>query len=378
MGSQSIPLAPWVSAQPQAQQSGDNIPLAPWSSVPTGSAADPDPVSRFLNSFGSALTSPLSLPQQIMNKRSSEEETDLQNRLKSSDPKVVQSARDEIIAGIPGGSTYQKARKGDLAGAAGDIAGGVALGGLMGGAEPALNSDFVQASKAGLKAGAGDVAAGTAKAAAGTGVAVGAHSLGLGPFGEYMLAKPLIVKGIKQVGAGIKKGVEEGKTRYSLLKDPGDVEFPNPDAQAQGAFAKPGEEFELKGEQAPRVIPKQTSLDIDNPVDTSQVPTKSISYKQSQNPDIAKRLTVGAKRTMPDGSTQVLKSVPIDDISGDPGNQINRDIVNEYQKNGYSVHPELREGGETKYTINEGHHRILADVKNGKMNITTWVPAESK
>ncbi len=370
MDDNSIPLAPWAQTPQQNTQSSSGFPLAPWAQpqkpnaqvqLPPGSSADPDPVTRFLNSFGSAVTSPISAAQEMLTPHSNAEKQaqiqhamDVYSQLQSKDPKIQQSARDQIISALPFGSTYLKARNGDIAGAVGDIGGIGALGAAMGGTGAALDSDLAQSLGSGIKAGAGDVAAGTAKAATGTGVAVGAHALGLGPFGEYMLAKPLIVNGLKQVGQGVKAGVEEGKTRYSLLKDPGDITFKNPSAAEQQAY--------------------------ESPVNTTKITTpKSITYKDSQNPTIAKELQLGTKRTMPDGSTQILRSVPIDDISGDPGNQIWGKLVDEYQQNGYTVHPELRDSGpngDTKYTINEGHHRILSDVKNGKTNITTWVPLE--
>ena len=305
--------------------------------IPKGSSADPDPVTRFLNSFGPAVTSPISAAQEMLTPHSNAEKQaqiqhamDVYSQLQSKDPKIQQSARDQIISALPFGSTYLKARNGDIAGAVGDIGGIGALGAAMGGTGAALDSDLAQSLGSGIKAGAGDVAAGTAKAATGAGVAVGAHALGLGPFGEYMLAKPLIVKGLKQVGQGVKAGVEEGKTRYSLLKDPGDITFKNPSAAEQQAY--------------------------ESPVNTTNITTpKSITYKDSQNPTIAKELQLGTKRTMPDGSTQILRSVPIDDISGDTvynpltkkweGNEIQGRLVDEYQQNGYNVHPELRDSG---------------------------------
>ncbi len=77
---------------------------------------------------------------------------------------------------------------------------------------------------------------------------------------------------------------------------------------------------------------------------------------------------------MPDGSTQVLKSVPVDDISPDAGNQIHPDVVRSYQTNGYAVHPELRDNPEGGFTVQEGHHRISADVNNGAKGILAWTP----
>jgi hypothetical protein len=102
--------------------------------------------------------------------------------------------------------------------------------------------------------------------------------------------------------------------------------------------------------------------------------SEPVSFKSTQDPATAAKLTQGARRTMPDGSIQVLKSVPIEKISGDAGNQIYEPKVQEYQEKGYAAHPELRasEGGD--YVIQEGHHRILADVRNGKGSVLAWTP----
>jgi cell pole-organizing protein PopZ len=83
------------------------------------------------------------------------------------------------------------------------------------------------------------------------------------------------------------------------------------------------------------------------------------------------------------GKSQVLKTVPLDDISGDPGNKIYPQVVAKYQKQGYTEPPELRLSDTsnpdtpTKYTIQEGHHRILADAKNGADSVQAWVPQEN-
>jgi hypothetical protein len=101
-------------------------------------------------------------------------------------------------------------------------------------------------------------------------------------------------------------------------------------------------------------------------------------YAETQKPEVAKTLTEGAIRKMPDGSTQVLKAVPIEHIEGDPGNTITEETVRKYQKEGAAVHPELRTNPEGGFIIEEGHHRILADYRNGKREVLAWTPEESK
>lgn len=100
----------------------------------------------------------------------------------------------------------------------------------------------------------------------------------------------------------------------------------------------------------------------------------AIPYDLTQNAEVAKGLPEGVQRAMPDGKTQTLRQVPIEQIEGDPGNTIYPDRVEEYQKNGYAVQPELRANPEGGFIINEGHHRILADVKNGKDSVLAWTP----
>ncbi len=101
-----------------------------------------------------------------------------------------------------------------------------------------------------------------------------------------------------------------------------------------------------------------------------------IAYEASVNPDVARGLTEGTQRVGKNGGSQTLRQVPIEHIEGDPGNTIYPERVDEYQKNGYAVHPELRTNPEGGFTINEGHHRILADVRNGKDSILAWTPED--
>lgn len=103
---------------------------------------------------------------------------------------------------------------------------------------------------------------------------------------------------------------------------------------------------------------------------------KPLDYKDTQKPEAAVNLSAGDRRVMPDKSIQVLRQVPIDEISGDPGNKIYEGKVQEYQKNAYNPPGELRTDPNGGYIINEGHHRILADVRNGKNSVLAWTPEE--
>lgn len=99
-----------------------------------------------------------------------------------------------------------------------------------------------------------------------------------------------------------------------------------------------------------------------------------IPFADTEKPDVAMTLKEGDRRILPNKKVEVLKTVPVDQISGDPGNQINEGTVQMYQKNTYNKPAQLRDNPDGGYTINEGHHRILADVRNGKNNVLAWTP----
>lgn len=100
----------------------------------------------------------------------------------------------------------------------------------------------------------------------------------------------------------------------------------------------------------------------------------AIPRAQTLKPDVASMLKEGAVRENPDGSRQVLQRVPLDKIASDPGNEIYPDVVGSYQRNGYTVHPELRANEDGGLTVQEGHHRLAADAKNGKTEVLAWIP----
>ena len=93
---------------------------------------------------------------------------------------------------------------------------------------------------------------------------------------------------------------------------------------------------------------------------------------------------------MPDGSTQVLKRVSLDDISPDPGNVAHEEGngvqkgIADYQKEPSPLQPELKLTEDLKdpdtptaYTIQDGHHRITAGARNGDVNPLSWIPEEA-
>lgn len=107
----------------------------------------------------------------------------------------------------------------------------------------------------------------------------------------------------------------------------------------------------------------------------SPAPAAAIPRAETLKPDVAKSLQEGAVRENPDGSRQVLTRVPINDIEPDPNghNVIYPDVVAQYQQGAHpnqGVHPELRADN----TIFEGHHRITAEVGNGKTDVLAWKP----
>ena len=97
---------------------------------------------------------------------------------------------------------------------------------------------------------------------------------------------------------------------------------------------------------------------------------------ETLKPDVARGLAEGARRVNPDGSVQVLRRVPLDQIQPDEGNQIDPDIVHSYQTSGYAVQSELRANPEGGFIVTEGHNRITADARNGKTDILAWTPEQ--
>lgn len=92
-----------------------------------------------------------------------------------------------------------------------------------------------------------------------------------------------------------------------------------------------------------------------------------------------KLTNVGQSRTLRNGQTEILRRVPLGQISDDPGNKIYDEAVAKYQQNLGADHPQLRVDTENpgEYVINEGHHRIHAQARNGADSVLAWTPAES-
>ena len=106
----------------------------------------------------------------------------------------------------------------------------------------------------------------------------------------------------------------------------------------------------------------------------NSVKPEPIPFADTEKPDVAMTLKEGDRRILPNKKVEVLQAVPIDQISGDVGNKINEGTVQAYQKNAYNKPGQLRDNPDGGYTINEGHHRILADVRNGKNSVLAWTP----
>jgi len=169
---------------------------------------------------------------------------------------------------------------------------------------------------------------------------------------------------------------------------PADTEGIPPARMAPSTFVPRGTPADVE----PTMIPRGTSPEVPpggqppappasglQPIPPEPQPQMQgpIPYSQSVNPDVARTLIEGTQREAGKAGIQTLRRVPIEHIEGDPGNTIYPDRVEEYQKNGYAVHPELRANPEGGFTINEGHHRILADVRNGKDTILAWTPEDA-
>lgn len=317
-----------------------------------------------------------------------------------------------------------KINSGDVAGGLGTLTAMAAPELIKGGiaAVPAIGEAgdaALTAAKAAVKAGGRDVAVGAAKGAAGAAVAhVPVPGAGVaGALIDYGAGKQ-VLRGIKagaraagsaskddaavqRVAAGFDPATAEVQTSPGQAPVAGPVGLPGP--LGAGSWAIPGAtamEGPTTGTGAASVAANVKPIAADPlltraaasrpaipqsgltaiPPEPAPKMQGAIPYDLTQNPDIAKGLPEGVQRAMPDGKTQTLTRVPIDDLAFDPGNTIYPDRVDEYQKNGYAVHPELRMNDlndptiPEKFVVKEGHHRILSDVKNGKDSVLAWTP----
>lgn len=107
-----------------------------------------------------------------------------------------------------------------------------------------------------------------------------------------------------------------------------------------------------------------------------------ITYDQSQDINTSKNLPEGTKRTMPNGKVQILQRTPLDQIDPDfnesGGNKYDLAKVEEYEKKGSWIPPELKPGENGRFIAQEGHHRLAAAERLGDSAPLTWVPEESK
>jgi hypothetical protein len=72
-------------------------------------------------------------------------------------------------------------------------------------------------------------------------------------------------------------------------------------------------------------------------------------------------------------TVQQLLEVPVNEIEFEPTNTIYADVVKRYM-GGYNKMPVIYKDSKTnKYLVDDGHHRIKADIDNGKKTILAWV-----
>ena len=141
-----------------------------------------------------------------------------------------------------------------------------------------------------------------------------------------------------------------------------------------------------------------------------------LTYKMTQDPDVAANLSEGAVRVNPDGTKDVLSTVNTADISPEPNNKPFPSTKARYQqalqarKLGYTedmlqnpdekppregehnpptdrqifrqsaVQPTLRKTPDGELVVFDGHHRVAAEFANagGDTNIRAWMPMAGK
>lgn len=125
----------------------------------------------------------------------------------------------------------------------------------------------------------------------------------------------------------------------------------------------------------------ESELKVETPGESEKVESKPtetnqpLDRQETLKPEVASTLKEGARRVNPDGSIQVLKRVPLDQIKSDTGNKMYGDVVRSFKTSGYSVQPELREGEGGNYTVHEGHHRVAS--LEGQKDVLAWTPEKA-
>lgn len=273
-----------------------------------------------------------------------------------------------------GKDIYQNIKSGDYAQAGGEGAGLLAQALLArGGGEAASGESAVKPLSYPTRA-AGNILKGAYEGARDSPIKHPFRSMGIGEvLGRYLglpheagavlgLAEPKIVGGIKGGARGLIDTPYKSPYNIKLIGNPAWKELPESTPEAPGSTIGPVNKPELPSGRTPGGIKNQT---------------KTISHSESIDPEIAKTLKEGDERTHINGETQILKKVPIDAIDPEApestGNNISEEKMQDLKTNPNPVHPELKVG-DNGYTIHEGHHRILNDVRNGKTDIIAWTP----
>ncbi len=294
-----------------------------------------------------------------------------------------------------GGNELQQGKYGA---AAGD-AGGLYLGAKLPGLAAKLPGAAVEVGSQ-VAAKAADLAAPVAAAAKaavpglvkmGAGAAVDA--LPLPEMAKYAIGAPTVLSGARQAARGASRGFTAARDAAAADEVASLPVRPTPAPPAAGAVPMDLTVTPETGSLKPdwqRSVMRPTDLERSGPViperqmdpaTAAPAPTgpRTVSHADSIKPNIAKTLVEGDMRTLPDGSTQVLRRVPLDLVDADPGNTIYPDKVEEYRKTPSPLHAELKDNPETPgaYVIKEGHHRLMAaDVSSGKTP-PVWVPQDA-
>lgn len=112
---------------------------------------------------------------------------------------------------------------------------------------------------------------------------------------------------------------------------------------------------------------------------------RELAWRDTLNPEVAQSLAESSTRTMPDGSLQVLRDIPVESISPaapteerPQGNVIYPEKVQEYTEKPSALPVELRETEPGQFTVHDGHHRIEAAKARGEETVRAWVPEGAK
>lgn len=194
-------------------------------------------------------------------------------------------------------------------------------------------------------------------------------------FDEHMDNTPITKSNFKAI---VKEPFPEGK---SFERNPNIAKkFKLEESSGKTGDTPKSTSKKLKVDSPNKIISKLKALPSDEEgflkLPSSEPEPTIHDYSDTLKPEYSKNLKVNDVRSIPGDRTETLREVPIEKIWPDKGNAISEDKVKEYQDNPSDVHPRLRAHDENPgdFIVDEGHHRITAGVRNGKVNVLAWTP----